>query len=165
MDCTAHGILQARILEWAAFPFCRGSSQPRDRTQISRTAGRFFTSWATREAQERWSGQPIPSPPDLPDRGIEPGSPALQADSLPAELHGEPLVNPTSCVLYDSGLQPFRHQGPIFVGKSFLWNVAMARIFLYQMTPDRPLFLFCLSIALSICWVYMARGARRQLRL
>ena len=38
------GILQARILEWVAIPFSRGSSQPRDRTQISRIAGRFFTS-------------------------------------------------------------------------------------------------------------------------
>ena len=35
MDCIVHGILQARILEWAAFPFSRGSSQPRDRTQVS----------------------------------------------------------------------------------------------------------------------------------
>ena len=34
-----HGILQARILEWVAFPFSRGSSQPRDPTQVSRTAG------------------------------------------------------------------------------------------------------------------------------
>ena len=42
-----HGILQARILEWVAFPFSRGSSQPRDRTQVSCIAGRFFTSWAT----------------------------------------------------------------------------------------------------------------------
>ena len=45
-----HGILQARILEWVAFPFSRGSSQPRDWTQFSRIVGRFFTSWATREA-------------------------------------------------------------------------------------------------------------------
>ena len=44
MDCTVHGILQARILEWVVFPFSRGSSQPRDRTQVSRTAGGFFTS-------------------------------------------------------------------------------------------------------------------------
>ena len=50
MDYTVHGILQTRILEWVAFPFLRGSSQPRDRTQVSHTAGRFFTSWATREA-------------------------------------------------------------------------------------------------------------------
>ena len=51
MDYTAHGILQARILEWVAFPFSRGSSQPRDQTQVSHIAGGFFTSWATREAQ------------------------------------------------------------------------------------------------------------------
>ena len=53
---TVHGILQARILGWVAFPFSRGSSHPRDQTQVSLTAGRFFTSWATREAQEYWSG-------------------------------------------------------------------------------------------------------------
>ena len=45
-----------RILEWVAFPFSRGSSQPRDLTQVSRVAGRFFTSWPTREAQEYWNG-------------------------------------------------------------------------------------------------------------
>ena len=57
MDYTVHGILQARILEWAAFPFSRGSSQPSDQTQMSRIAGKFFTSWATREVpwnQRAW---------------------------------------------------------------------------------------------------------------
>ena len=44
MDYTVPGILQARILEWVAFPFSRGSSQPRDQTQVSCIAGRFFTS-------------------------------------------------------------------------------------------------------------------------
>ena len=53
MGYTVHGILQARILEWVAFPFSRGSSQPRDQTQGSCIVGRFFT---TREAQEYWSG-------------------------------------------------------------------------------------------------------------
>ena len=43
MDYRVHGILQARIPEWVAFPFSRGSFQTRDRTQVSRTAGRFFT--------------------------------------------------------------------------------------------------------------------------
>ena len=43
-------ILQARMLEWAAVPSSRGFSKPRDWTQISRIAGRFFTSWATMEA-------------------------------------------------------------------------------------------------------------------
>ena len=43
------GILQARILEWVAVPSSRGSSQPRDQTQVSHSTGRFFTIWATRE--------------------------------------------------------------------------------------------------------------------
>ena len=80
MDYTVHGILQARILEWVAFPFSRGSSQLRDQTQVSHKgsqgilewvaypfssrsslprnqtgvsciAGGFFTNWALREAQ------------------------------------------------------------------------------------------------------------------
>ena len=51
MDYTIHGVLQARILEWEAFSFSRGSSQPRDRTQVFCIAGGFFTSWATRETQ------------------------------------------------------------------------------------------------------------------
>ena len=54
MDYTVHGILQARILEWVAFPFSRGSSQLRDQTQVSRIAGGFFTSWARREAKAGW---------------------------------------------------------------------------------------------------------------
>ena len=54
MDCSlpsssVHGILQARILEWVVYPFSRGSSQTRNQTRVSCVAGRFFTSWATRE--------------------------------------------------------------------------------------------------------------------
>ena len=44
MDYIVHGILQASILEWVAFPFSRGSSQPRDQTQVSHISGTFFTS-------------------------------------------------------------------------------------------------------------------------
>ena len=44
MGYRVHGILQARILEWVAIPFSRGSSQPRDQTQAFRIAGKFFTS-------------------------------------------------------------------------------------------------------------------------
>ena len=42
--------------------------------------------------QEYWSGLPFPSPGDLPDPGIEPGSPALQADTLPSEPPGKPKL-------------------------------------------------------------------------
>ena len=52
MDCSllgspVHGILQARILEWVTIPFFRGSSRPRNWTQVFCIAGRFFTIWAT----------------------------------------------------------------------------------------------------------------------
>ena len=46
---SIHGIFQARILEWVAISFSRGSSQPRDWTQVSHIIGRHFTVWATRE--------------------------------------------------------------------------------------------------------------------
>ena len=60
MDCSLpsssiHGILQARILEWVAISFSRGSSRPRDWTQVSRIVGRCFTVWATREVQHKLS--------------------------------------------------------------------------------------------------------------
>ena len=88
--CTVHGILQARILEWVAFPFSRGSSQLRDQTQFSCTAGGFFTHWATREAPylavlgllcSLWT--PSCSMWDLvPWLGIEPRPPVLGVWSL-----------------------------------------------------------------------------------
>ena len=49
IDYTVHGILRARILEWVAIPFSRGSSQLRDQTQVSHIVGGFFTNWAIRE--------------------------------------------------------------------------------------------------------------------
>ena len=107
----------ARILEWVVISLSRGSSWPRDQTQVSCIAGGFFYHWAPGKTttytllcscccwitqschptdcnlpgssvhgisqQEYWSGLPFPSPGDLSDPGIEPMSPALQADSLP----------------------------------------------------------------------------------
>ena len=131
MDYTVHGILQARIQEWVAFLFSRQSSQLRDWTQVSRIAGRFFTSrakgrprilesvaypfsrgssqprnwtrvsciaggfftiWASRETQEYWSASLIPSPGDLPNPGTQPGSSALQVDSLLSEPPGKTTI-------------------------------------------------------------------------
>ena len=61
MDYSVHGILQDRILEWVAFPFSRGSSQPRDQIQVSCIEGGFFTSWTIREAQEIYNFKQIRS--------------------------------------------------------------------------------------------------------
>ena len=66
MDCSlpglsVHGIFQARVLEWGAISFSRGSSRPRDQTWVSRIVGRHFTVWATREAPQKileWVAMP-----------------------------------------------------------------------------------------------------------
>ena len=60
MNCSlpsssVHGILQARILQWVAILFSRGSSWSRDQTQVSSTASRFFTIWTTGEALTTWT--------------------------------------------------------------------------------------------------------------
>ena len=78
MDYTVCGILQARILEWVDFPFSRGSSQPKDQTQISRIAGRFFTSWVTREA------------PLFPTQGLNPCFCSSSTESQLLDCQGSP---------------------------------------------------------------------------
>ena len=92
------GILQARILEWIAMPSSRGPTQFRERIQVSGIIGGFFIVWATKEAQEYWSGLSNPSPEEISDPGIETGSPALQADSLPVELPGKPYISGMKCL-------------------------------------------------------------------
>ena len=79
---TVQGILQARILEWVAFPFSRGSSQPKDQTQVSHIAGRFFTNWATREPKNTGVGAyPFSRGSSWPRNQT-----AMQVDSLSTEL-------------------------------------------------------------------------------
>ena len=87
MDYIFHGILQARILEWV-----KVKVKSLSRVRL------FATPWTVAyqaprsmgfSRQEYRSGLPFPSPGDLPNPGIEPGSPALQVDSLPTELLGK----------------------------------------------------------------------------
>ena len=125
MDCSSsgssiHGILQARILQWVAMSFSRGSSWPGDWTWVSHIAGRFFTIWAIREAirkQFNWlslkkakihsaaaAAKSLQSCPTLcdPIDGSPPGSPVpgiLQARTLEwvaisfSKIHSNNLVN------------------------------------------------------------------------
>ena len=83
------GIFQARTLEWA-YPSSRRSSQPKDQTQVSHIAGRFFIIWAIREAQEYWSGWPISSPRDLPN-------PRIKIKSLTHQVKWKSSVMSTLC--------------------------------------------------------------------
>ena len=106
-----------RTLEWVAYPFSRGSSHPRDQTQVSHIAGRFFTVWATEESQEHWSGWLIPSPGDLPNTGIQLGSPALQVDFWPTELPGKPGLQNREKHKKESPGLPLRLGGKEFAGQ------------------------------------------------
>ena len=106
-------ILQDRTLEWVAMPSSRGSSQPRDRTQVSHNVGRFFTDQATREAQEYWSRVTYPSPEGLPNPGTEPPSPALYVDLLPSELPGN-LQNLVCYLAYLESTESSRLRGVLF---------------------------------------------------
>ena len=100
---SVHGVLQARILAWVAIPFSKGSSWPRDQTQISCIAGRFFTIWATREAYaisltsfNKWglpgSSAGKESACNVGDMGLIPGlgrSPGEGNGNTPVFLPGE----------------------------------------------------------------------------
>ena len=105
MDCIVHGIPQAGILEWVAVSFSKGSSQSRDRTQVSFIAGGFFTSWATREALNLR----VPLPKNKSMHCCWFFSHPVISDSL--QLHGpqhsrppcsspSPRVYPSSCSLH-----------------------------------------------------------------
>ena len=93
-QATVHGILQARILEWVALPFSRGSSQPKDWTQVSCIAGWFFTDWATREGLKHFntkenlfhkkSGWFSSTGDKLSGSGVSPGTQALSMFSCPS---------------------------------------------------------------------------------
>ena len=78
-----------QTLKWVTFPLSREIFPTQGWNSGLPLCRHIFISWATREAPEYWSGQPIPSSADLPDQGIELGSPALQAGSLPTELSGK----------------------------------------------------------------------------
>ena len=104
MDCrlpgsSFHEILQARVLEWVPLP-SPTSDQIRSDQSLSHVQ-LFVTPWTIDcqaplsmgfSRQEYWSRLPCSSPGDLPDPGIEPRCPALQADSLLSEPPGRPYT-------------------------------------------------------------------------
>ena len=68
---SVHGILKARILEWVAISFSRGSSSSRDPTRVSYVAGRFSTVWATRDTNlEKRTGAPQPPSITIPSHSF-----------------------------------------------------------------------------------------------
>ena len=112
MDYTAHGILQARILEWVAFSFSRGSSQSRDPTQVSCIAGGFFTSWATVQFscsvvsdslqlhEPQHARPPCPSP-----------TPGVHPNPCPSSQWCHPTIS-SSVILFSSCPQSYPQRKP-----------------------------------------------------
>ena len=121
-------ILQARILKWAAIPFSKGSFQARDQNQLSSIAGRFFTSWATREAQETGVGSQSLLQQIFLTQELNQDLLHFLVDSLPAKLAGKPQGTaqvqfssvaqscPTLCDPMNCSTQglPVHHQLPEF---------------------------------------------------
>ena len=92
LDYIVHGILQDRILQWVAVPFSRESSQPRDWTQVSHIAGRFFSH----KGSPRWhSGkEPACQWGDPRDLGLIPGSGRSSREGNSNPLQYSCLENP-----------------------------------------------------------------------
>ena len=127
------GILQARTLEWVAIAFSAKTSYCNTIVKSLSCVWLFATSWTVAHQaslsvgfprQEYWSGLPFPSSGDLPDPGIEPRSPKLQADALlsePPERHNtqQKMINQDIGVL----MLHSKREAPSFVNQGFphLW--------------------------------------------
>ena len=97
MDYTVYRILQDRILEWVAVSFSRGSSEPRDQTQVSHVAGGFFTSWSTMEAL---IAQLVESTCNEGDPGLIPGSGRSTGEGKGYPLQYSDLENSMDCIVH-----------------------------------------------------------------
>ena len=120
---TPSWVLQEIQREWARDPLFDTSYQLKSLSRVRL----FSTPWTVAyqaplsmgfSRQECWSGLPFPSPGDLPDPGIKPGSPALQADALPSEPPGKPPDQPylhTALISYPAFelLSGGRHTEPV----------------------------------------------------
>ena len=89
VDCTVHGILQAKLLEWVTFPLLQGIFPTQGSNPGLPHCRQILYQFCHKGSPRILEWHPIPSPTVLPNSVIEPGSPALQ-DSLPTELPGKP---------------------------------------------------------------------------
>ena len=129
-DSSVHRILQARTLEWVAIPFSKGSSRPRNQTQVSRIAGGFFAVWASREItlyyiysvqfssvtqscltlrshELQHTRPPCPSP-----------TPRVYSNSCPSSRWCHPAIS-SSVIPFSSCLQSFPASGSFLMSQLF----------------------------------------------
>ena len=116
---SVHGIFQARVLEWGAISFSRGSSQPRNLTRVSRIAGRRYTVWEPSEMVIKVTqSQTV--------RGhCWPETHQWQTDSLPAEPQGKPK---------NAGMGSLSLLQQTFLTQESNWSLLHCRWILYQLS-------------------------------
>ena len=112
MGYIVHRILQARILEWVASPFSKGFSQPRDWTQVSCIAGRFFTRWATRGTQSTKCMTFIAQTTSPPYRPILSAAKHLGDVRTLAPRLSPTSIYPKEILLYDNASVPLHFSSP-----------------------------------------------------
>ena len=152
MDCSpagssVHGILQARILEWVAMPSTRGSSQRRDRTLVSRTAGKFFTAWATRDIQGLFICNGLKICISIPDlfQEFPLPTPRLHLECLKSkQIQVELLSLPHLCQTHSSPspLQP-KMVSPSYPTQVFMPNFFFFNLNLFNWRLITILYWFC----------------------
>ena len=126
VDCrppgsSVHGILQARILEWVAISFSRGSSWLRDWTQVSHIAGRRFNLWATREVRSlglTYMCAYAHSCLTLSD-STDCSSPGSLSTEFSRQEYWSGLPFPTPGDLPDPGIEPSSLPSPAMAGRFF----------------------------------------------
>ena len=124
MDYTVHGILQARILDWVAFSFSRGSSQTRDRAGVSCIAGGFFTSWATVQfSSVQFSRIWLFATPWITARQLPCPSPTLgvHSNSCPLSRWCNPAIS-SSVIPFSSCPQSLPASGSLPMTQLFTWG-------------------------------------------
>ena len=141
MDCSlpgssVHGIFQARILEWVAISFSRGSSWPRDRTQVSGIVGRCFTVWPTRD----WANSTV-SKANVVDssQSLAPQEPAVSISKESrwiSQFKHKEQVYLSSAFLFCSGLQGIAGSAPTLVRLIFTQSTN-SNANLFQAHPQR----------------------------
>ena len=119
-ELYVHRILQARILDWVAVPFSRGSFQPRDQPQVSRIAGGFFISWATSSVQllssvhdSLWPHEPQYTRPPCPS-----STPRVHPNPCPSSKWGYLTIS-SSVIPFSSCPQSFPESGSFPVSQIF----------------------------------------------
>ena len=156
MDCIVHGLLQARILEWVVFPLSRGSSQPRDRTQVSALQADSLPAKPPRSPRIlEWVAYPFSRGTSQPRDRTQVS--ALQVDSLPSEPPGKPK---------NTGVGSLFLLQWIFLPQESNRGLLHCRRILYQLSyPGRPqtLQINIRTLALTLTdksshWTALSRG-------